>query len=305
VLAQRVLCFVQTKESELHPLGSSYSLSKIYGEPMTLASNDNLLTQEEFMQAISDRLQEEPDLQIVNSTEQNIEVRIRGVRIDVPVETYFQAYLKDPDAIDNVLDKVVDDAYALVPDRSPASYEELKDRIFPMLKPIKILADIRERNLPMLAYQLLLNDLIVTYVIREPKSVVYINEKHLELWEVNEYTLHSQALENLRRLTNSTGKYKTVGTGAQRLFVWETQDGYDATRLLLTDVLVAWQQQLPGRIVIGVPNRDFLIAFSDSDRNVLEGVARQIQVDAHQQEHGLTDRLFTIRNATLREYEWD
>lgn len=272
---------------------------------MTLAPNDNLLTQEEFVQAISDRIEEEFDLRLVSNTNQSVELRVKGLQFDIPVTPYYETYLNEPETIDSILDSFVDDAYSLVPDRSLTTYEELKDRIFPMLKPISILADLRERNLPMLAYQLLLGDLIVSYVIREPQSVVYINEKHLELWEVNEYTLHSQALENLRRLTDREGNYKTIGTGAQRLFVWETQDGYDATRLLLTDTLVAWQHQLPGKIVIGVPNRDFLIAFSDSDRTVLEGVARQIQVDATQQEHGLTDRLFTIRNATLREYEWD
>jgi uncharacterized protein YtpQ (UPF0354 family) len=117
--------------------------------------------------------------------------------------------------------------------------------------------------------------------------------------------LHRQALENLRRRTLEQTRYTATGTGERRIFVFDSRDGYDATRLLLTDVLAGWAAETPGNLVIGVPNRDFLIAFSDSDGEVLRGVAAQIQIDAIERDHGLTDQLFVLKDGQIEVYEWE
>jgi hypothetical protein len=58
-------------------------------------------------------------------------------------------------------------------------------------------------------------------------------------------------------------------------------------------------------MVIGVPNRDFMILFSDADETILSNVASQIEADAAQQANGLTDRLFTLEGSEVREYVWE
>lgn len=189
--------------------------------------------------------------------------------------------------------------------RSVSDFAQLRERIFPMLKPIALLAEVRERKLPMIAYRPFLADLIVTYVVDEAKSVAYLNERHLELWEIGEHQLHNQAIENLRRRTEERGNYTVVGEGQRRLVVFNTQDGYDATRLLLPGLLERWRTEFPGRMVIGVPSRDFLLVFSDADDQILANVAQQIQLDAANSEYGLTDQLFTLEGGQIREYEWE
>jgi uncharacterized protein YtpQ (UPF0354 family) len=156
----------------------------------------------------------------------------------------------------------------------------------------------------MLAYRPFLADLIITYVIDEPQSVAYINERHLERWQVGEHQLHEYALANLAARTKERAKFLISGEGAQRLIIAHSQDGYDATRLLLPDLLVSWQPHFPGNMVIGIPNRDFLIAFSDADESILTSIAHQIQLDSVQREYGLTDQLFTIEDGQVREYQW-
>jgi uncharacterized protein YtpQ (UPF0354 family) len=270
-----------------------------------LDDSEHLLSREDFAAAVEAKLSEHPDIELISRSPQDIELRVRGLGVRAEREPFYKAYTRKPEQIDAILDRVIRSARKFVPDRGVSDYLALKERIFPMIKPVSMLAEVRERKLPLLAYQILLEDLIVTYVISEPQSVVYITEEHLERWELNESELHAQALANLRQLTDEERDYKTIGSGAQRLFFWETQDGYDASRLLLTDTLAAWQAQLPGQIVIGIPNRDFLIAFSDTDRTILEGIAQQVQRDSIQQDHGLTDKLFTLQGGTIREYEWD
>jgi uncharacterized protein YtpQ (UPF0354 family) len=189
--------------------------------------------------------------------------------------------------------------------RQISSFSELRERVFPMLKPILLLATVRERELPMIVYRPFLADLIITYVIDEPGRLAYINENHLERWDIAAHELHEQAMINLQARTAERGSYTVTGEGAQRLVVFNTQDGFDATRLLLTTMLDEIRPQFPGTMVIGIPNRDFLIAFSDADRTILANVALQIQRDAAERDHGLTDQLFTLSNGEVREYEWE
>jgi len=110
---------------------------------------------------------------------------------------------------------------------------------------------------------------------------------------------------DLRRRTDDRVTYTTVGTGEQQLFIFNSGDGYDASRLLLAELLASWARDLPGHLVVGIPNRDFLIGFSDADPEILERVAQQIQADAAVREYGLTDQRFTLDGGEVRGYEWD
>jgi uncharacterized protein YtpQ (UPF0354 family) len=146
---------------------------------------------------------------------------------------------------------------------------------------------------------------MIAYVISEGGRLAYINEQHLERWQIGAHELHDQAITNLRTRTEAIGSYTTTGEGAQRLVIFNTQDGFDATRLLLSDMLASLRGQFPGKMVIGIPNRDFMILFSDADRTILVNVASQIEADAAQQANGLTDRLFTLDASGVHEYEWE
>jgi uncharacterized protein YtpQ (UPF0354 family) len=157
----------------------------------------------------------------------------------------------------------------------------------------------------MLVYRPFLGDLMITYVISEGSRLAYINEQHLERWQASTHDLHEQAIANLRQRTDDRGSYTATGEGARRIIIFNTQDGFDATRLLLPDMLTELRGQFPGRMVIGVPNRDFMILFSDADETILANVASQIEADAAQQANGLTDRLFTLEGGGVREYVWE
>ena len=57
-----------------------------------------------------------------------------------------------------------------------------------------------------------------------------------------------------------------------------------------------WQKKIPGNMLIGIPNRDFLIAFSDR-HNGREGIKRQIRRDFRRKEYGLTPNLLVWGNS--------
>jgi uncharacterized protein YtpQ (UPF0354 family) len=270
--------------------------------------NPNILKPEEFSELVADRVDADPESAMQVEERAGLTLRVRGAAqvVNADLRAYYDAYTRYPEQIDTIITTVLQGLQGIDPEeRSQSRFADIGERVFPMLKPISLLVDIRERNLPMVVYRPFLADLIITYVIEDADRAAYINEQHLDHWEIGAHELHDQAIANLRRRTDERGNMTVTGEGAQRLIIFSTQDGHDAARLLLPAILDGWRSQFPGRMVIGIPNRDFLIAFSDADDTILANIARQIQIDAAQREHGLTDQLFTLENGVVREYAWD
>lgn len=263
------------------------------------------LSVEQFAAYLEKRLILNDDvIDMVHRDGRVLHLRVQGRDVATDVATFYAAYINNPDHLDMIVQTFVRSLLDAQPDRTDHSYASLAERVYPMLKPISILASVRERSLPMLVYREFLADLIIAYVIDESRSVTYINEDHLARWDIGAHELHEQALHNLQRRTETTN-FITAGEGTQRLFIFNSNDGYDATRLLLTDVLAQWAAQVSGNLLIGVPNRDFLIAFGDSDQDVVQAVAQQVQSDAAQRDYGLTEQLFIFQNGHVREYQWE
>ena len=259
----------------------------------------------QFAGYIEKRLTLNDAITVLDRHGMELRVRVGDRDLTVNLGNFYTAYIRDPTQLDVIFQNLVGVMLGSTPDRSTSDFVQLAERIYPMLKPIELLVEVRERNLPMLAYREFLANLIITYVIDEERSVTFINEEHLERWGRSVHDIHQLSLENLRHRTLARVDYASTGAGDQRIFIFNSSDGYDATRLLLADVLAAWAREMPGNLVIGIPNRDFLIAFSDANPEILRSVAQQIQADAARLEYGLTDQLFTLVNGVVQEYVWE
>jgi hypothetical protein len=265
---------------------------------------DELLSKEAFGALLETRATALEQVELLQRDELELRLRVGGRPVNSQADAFYRAYLAAPDRLDNVLDAYTQLIRAELPPPNPSSFAEVAARVFPMLKRPDVLVTVRERNMPMLAWTPFLADLVITYVVESQASVSYLNEDMLERWEIGEQDIHRRAVANLRQRTAQSAKVTAVGEGPQQLYIYSTMDGYDATRILLPELMEAWERQLAGNTVIGIPNRDFLIAFSDDDPGVLQAIARQVQLDSLGREHGLTDQLFALRNGRVEEYEW-
>jgi uncharacterized protein YtpQ (UPF0354 family) len=265
-----------------------------------------IMSAEQFAEYIEKRLTlHDDEIEFVDRDEMELQLRVRGAGVTANLTNFYAAYRENPAQIDAIARTFVRVLLGELPERTATDFADLADRVYPMLKPLELLVEVRERKLPMLVYREFLADLMIAYVIDEGRSVAFVNEDHLETWDVTAQNLHDQAINNLRARTYEQVDFVSTGVGEQRLFIFNSRDGYDATRLLLTDILTEWTKQVPGNLVIGIPNRDFLVAFSDADGDILRNIAHQVQVDSAQQSYGLTDQLFTIQNGQVQEYVWE
>ncbi len=136
--------------------------------------------------------------------------------------------------------------------------------------------------------------LIINYVFDLPQARAYIDQEmygqFLSAPEATPDVVYEMALENLRKRT-SRRDTKAYGMGDGTIIVCDSKDGFAATRVLLPELMATWAERIPGRMLLGVPNRDFLIAFSDRDPQQVAAMGQQLRRDAAQREGGLTAEL--------------
>ncbi len=103
--------------------------------------------------------------------------------------------------------------------------------------------------------------LAVVYAIAASGFDVIVNGDHLLSWGVGLEALQDAAIRNLARWSDEA-PWSEETSGERRLLSSDTGDGWDAARILLPDVRDRLTSELgtSGRVLVGVPERDLLVA---------------------------------------------
>jgi hypothetical protein len=173
------------------------------------------------------------------------------------------------------------------PDRT-GSFDELRDRILPM-----IVAD-GDKDRRTMVTEPLLEGLSVAYAIDSDRTIAYIPEQQFNDWGVDRETLHEAALENLVKRSESMSAHAAQDEeGKINLILFQTMDGYDASRVLLPNLHEKLREHLGSPFVAAIPNRDILLCFRN-DAETVERLREQIEADHRRMPHGVTERLLLV-----------
>src|SRR5215213_2618009 len=173
------------------------------------------------------------------------------------------------------------------PDRT-GSFEELRDRILPM-----IVAD-GQRDKRTMVTEPLLEGLSVAYAIDSDRTIAYIPEQQFKDWSIDRQTLHEAAIENLVKRSESMSAHAAQDDeGKINLILFQTMDGYDASRVLLPNLHEKLREHLGSPFCAAIPNRDILLCFRN-DEETVDRLRSQIQADYARMPHGVTERLLLI-----------
>lgn len=242
-----------------------------------------------------------PRVHVVEEVDLDAVLFVGGERLPLPLADLYRQALERPGEVDRLIDEHLG---ALMRPRLPPSddFSVLRRLVLPMLKHPEFVVESR-RLVPdkALHFRAFAAGLQIAYVVDEPHALRYINGDDLARWKVDPDELDHLARANLVARTGSRNLI-AVGEGAARLFIYNSGDGYDATRILLVDRMRQFAGQVTGRLVLGIPNRDFLIAFGDSDRQLLDRVRWQMKRDNQSVDSRLTDRLLTLAGESIEEY---
>jgi hypothetical protein len=235
-----------------------------------------------------------------------LHVLVHGQTLRCNLSTAFDAYQLSPQRLNDIIQAHLS-ALRQVPPLPPLpSEQEAAASLLPLLNQASRLQSLQGPDLPAPTYRPLVAGLIVTYVFDMPHHMAYLNARILGSFGGETpppvEKIHEFALDNLRKRASSRD-YQVHGLGDQTLIMCTAEDGYAAARILLPDLLDTWARRIPGRLLIGVPNRDFLIAFSDRDPRQVAAIARQVRKDAMRMPRPLSASLLLWEDGRIREHQ--
>ena len=170
------------------------------------------------------------------------------------------------------------------------SFPELKDRILPM-----VLSEDKAQSTHRLTItEPVVAGLRIAYAIDNDRSIAYIPRAQFESWNITEDELHDTAIENLvGRSEAMAAQAAQDETGRISLILFQTGDGYDASRILLPTLNERLREHLGSPFAAAIPNRDILLCFRNDDENV-DRIGSQVREDYKRMPHQVTDQLFLI-----------
>ncbi len=180
-------------------------------------------------------------------------------------------------------------------------WETVKERIRPQIFPKDFLTD-KKTRVQIIGKPLPFSkDLLEGYVIDSENTFQYVTKDHLNTWRTTTDKLREVAYGNLGKASGQLDMTPQKASGANPAGHYITitlKDGYAAARILLPDVKKKLQSELGHPCFVAIPNRDFLVAWSD-DFSYADEFIKQVRKDYRSRHHPLSPIVFKLDGSNL------
>lgn len=263
-----------------------------------------LLTEEEFSRAVVTRARRErPDIRVKAMGKFFLMVEAQpGEQRVVSLVTSYQTYCDSPAQRDDVIASLLSNMVYQAPSTVRGTFVQNAARIMPQVVPGTLLNFCRQDGQELASAEYVA-DLFIAFVLDEPERYSYIPKSVLDDWGTADTIMLATALRNLQRHSRETPRCQRFGTGAKLSLVWETFDGYDASRVLLSSELTEMALHVEGNPVIAIPHRDYLVVFGDADPRFVEAMTERVREHFESHSYPISGRLFTLMDGLLAPYE--
>jgi uncharacterized protein YtpQ (UPF0354 family) len=169
--------------------------------------------------------------------------------------------------------------------------------VLPQIVPMELV--LSAPNLVSVPY---VGDLAIAFVMDEAERYAYIHQGSLERWGMGDTDLLTLAVANLERVQAEGPPCCRIVRGDRTMITFESFDGYDASRVLLTHELERMALQVPGTPVIAMPHRDYLVVFGDANPDFVAEMTERVRSEYEYHNYRISSRLFTLEGGHLAEY---
>lgn len=244
-----------------------------------------------FASLVADALREaRPDLEV--KVERSGALVIGDDEGRIQLDNQWRQCGGHPDAVESLAQAIAESVPGKNEDaRAAPPIDETRERLRPLLKTEAFL---REAPMPVVSRPFIA-DLVVCYVIDSPRTVRYVMPEWLAAWGLSEDALHACALDNLARASREVPMQAAAQQdGKVELLCWDSQDGYDATRVLVPDLHRRLREHLGQTFLVGVPNRDFLVALREDDEDLVRHCRQMVAEHARTMPYPLYGGLLRV-----------
>lgn len=239
------------------------------------------------MQIVRERF---PLVKVARSELRSFSLRINGSV--APLENLYRLIKLHPDDMRHHVERWLVELLRAgegTPDRE-ATFDDIRERILPVI----VNGQSAEVAVDAMLTQPFLDELRIAYAIDHDRTMAYVSQKQFAQWKVQVEDLHQVALDNLVTRSDAIQAHAAQDEdGGVNLVLFQTMDGYDASRILLPSLHDRLRDHLGSPFAAGIPNRDILICFKD-DPELLTRVRPQIQNDYHAMPHQVSQKLLLV-----------
>lgn len=248
------------------------------------------LSREQFIQRVVEHVRVKFPLVKLSRGEQTFSMNVNGNL--APLENLYRVSLLRPEDLERHVDRWIVEllrASEGTPDQG-GDLEQIKDRILPMV----LASATTELKTDSMVTQPLIEGLIVAYALDSDRTISYIPRVLFDEWKMSVDDLHEIAINNLVAKSEAINAHAAQDeNGAINLILFQTMDGYDASRILLPTLHERLREHLGSPFAAGIPNRDILLCFRD-DEETVSRLKPQIAEDFRSMPHQVTDTLLLV-----------
>lgn len=232
----------------------------------------------------------------------NLQLAIGDTRVNLA--NFYRAYIRDTESFSEISESLLGTVEKLLSWRETevdCDFDSVRERVMPMLAPDSVWRESLTEfvSVPWIA------GLRIMYVVDEQDAYWYIRDGQLQDWAVDREHLHDLALANLNRYFEDQAHEMTaVGEDESqpRVLMPTNADAYNSVRLLAQPFHRRLQQLLGAEFAVGIPNRDFFVAVSLKNTEMLDRVRGRVAADFQTMDHPLTDRILIVSTDGVSEY---
>ncbi len=226
---------------------------------------------------------------------------VRLGQSEISLSNFYRMYLQHPQNFRRIILPGLTTVVRLQElglDQLAPTLEQVKQRILP------ILSSEHEPRSDERVLTPWVGGLCVGYVVDEDDSYRYVHQRMIEAWNLSPDDLHDLALQNLRRYSAAHPLEVTmVGDDEDpRLLMPVKPDAYNCSRVLDPDFHVQLRELFGPELIVGVPNRDFFVAATMKDPELISQIRKRVDEDFSTMHHPLTRRLLVVSTDGVSEY---
>jgi hypothetical protein len=246
-------------------------------------------SREQFAQKVIDIVRAKFPLVKIARSEQAFSLKVNG-HVASLENLYRIARLRPDDVGHNVERWAVEllRAGEGTPDHG-ATFEQLQERVLPMVLSQKS----SDPEASVMITQPLVPGLQIAYAIDSDRTISYIPQPLFKRWGLSVDELHETAMSNLISRSEAINAQAATDDNGIYLILFQTLDGFDASRLLLPTLHDRLREHLGSPFAAAIPHRDILLCFRNDDATV-EGLRDQIKTEYRKMPHQVTDKLILV-----------
>ncbi len=138
------------------------------------------------------------------------------------------------------------------------------------------------------------NDTVVLFVVDLPHMTVSITTEQMIRWRMTSDELEDLARQNLDAYAPELETQTIESQEGGRAVIVAQQDGYDAARLLMSDLYRRLAPQLGGNFLVATPARDMFLALSCDPEHFVKRLHDRVAQDYRRLPYPITSDLFLV-----------